>query len=135
MKTLKKKKKKKKNFFFFFFFEIGNFFSNWEKSHLNPIGKGAEFRPLRTPKKIPVDRRKNAKLLLTFCILETTKRVLLQTVKSQMKCPIMWHFIRVYTVCLGKKICQQINTFEKIITSHYNSLIYSIDNLKCIVSN
>ena len=37
----------------FFFFEIGNFFSNWEKSHLNPIGKGAEFRPLRTPKKIP----------------------------------------------------------------------------------
>ena len=37
----KKKKKKKKN-------------PNWEKSHLNPIGKGAEFRPLRTPKKIPV---------------------------------------------------------------------------------
>ena len=29
------------------------FFSNWEKSHLNPIGKRAEFRPLRTPKKIP----------------------------------------------------------------------------------
>ena len=49
MKILKKKKK----FFFFFFFEIGIFFSNWEKSHLNPIGKGAEFRPLRTPKKIP----------------------------------------------------------------------------------
>ena len=39
---------------FFFFFEIGNFFSNWEKSHLNPIGKGAEFPPLRTPKN-PVD--------------------------------------------------------------------------------
>ena len=52
MKILKKKKKKKKKFFFF---EIGNFFSNWEKSHLNPIGKGAEFRPLRTPKKIPED--------------------------------------------------------------------------------
>ena len=51
IKILKKKKKKKKNFFFFFFFEIGNFFSNWEKSHLNPIGKGAEFLPLRTPKK------------------------------------------------------------------------------------
>ena len=50
----KKKKKKKNNFFFFFFFEIGIFFSNWEKSHLNPIGRGAEFRPLRTPKKIPV---------------------------------------------------------------------------------
>ena len=56
MKNLKKKKKKKKKFFFFFFFfEIGIFFSNWEKSHLNPIGKGAEFRPLRTPKKIPAD--------------------------------------------------------------------------------
>ena len=51
MKILKKKKKI--FFFFFFFFEIGNFFSNWEKSHLNPIGKGAEFRPLRKPKKIP----------------------------------------------------------------------------------
>ena len=41
----------KKKIFFFFFFEVGNFFSNWEKNHLNPIGKGAEFRPLRTPKK------------------------------------------------------------------------------------
>ena len=40
--------------FFFFFFRLGFFFSNWEKSHLNPIGKEAEFRPLRTPKKIPV---------------------------------------------------------------------------------
>ena len=45
---------KKKIFFFFFFFEIGNFFfSNREKSHLNPIGKGAEFGPLKTPKKVP----------------------------------------------------------------------------------
>ena len=51
MKILKKKKKKK-IFFFFFFLRLGFFFSNWEKSHLNPIGKGAEFRPLRTPKKI-----------------------------------------------------------------------------------
>ena len=30
------------------------FSANWEKSHLNSIGKGAEFRPLRHPKKIPV---------------------------------------------------------------------------------
>ena len=36
---------------------LGFFFSNWEKSHLNPIGKGAEFRPLRTPKKIPGHHR------------------------------------------------------------------------------
>ena len=42
----KKKKKKKKKFL-----EIGNFFSNWEKGHLNSIGKGAEFRPQGTPKK------------------------------------------------------------------------------------
>ena len=49
MKILKKKKKKKN----FCFLRLGIFFSNWEKSHLNPIGKGAEFRPLRTPKKIP----------------------------------------------------------------------------------
>ena len=47
MKILKKKKEN------FFFLRFGIFFSNWEKSHLNPIGKGAEFRPLRTPKKIP----------------------------------------------------------------------------------
>ena len=32
------------------------FFSNWEKSHLNPIGKGAEFPPLRRQKKIPAIR-------------------------------------------------------------------------------
>ena len=44
MKILKKK---------IFFLRLGIFFSNWEKSHLNPIGKGAEFLPLRTPKKIP----------------------------------------------------------------------------------
>ena len=31
---------------------LGFFFSNWEKSYLNSIGKGAEIRPLRTPKKI-----------------------------------------------------------------------------------
>ena len=35
----------------FIFLDWGFFFSNLEKSHLNPNGKGAEFRPLRTPKK------------------------------------------------------------------------------------
>ena len=44
MKIQKKKK--------IFFFQIGIFFfSNWEKSHLIPIGKGAEFRSLKTKKK------------------------------------------------------------------------------------
>ena len=51
MKILKKKKKKK--IFFFFFLRLGICFSNREKSHLNPIRKGAKFWPLRTPKKIP----------------------------------------------------------------------------------
>ena len=37
---------------FFFFFEIGNLFSNWEKSHLNPMGKGPISAPEDT-KKIP----------------------------------------------------------------------------------
>ena len=30
------------------------FSADWEKSHLNSIGNGALFRPLRLPKKIPV---------------------------------------------------------------------------------
>ena len=33
------------------------------------------------------------------CILVTPKCKFWQTVKTQMKCCIMWHFIRVYTVC------------------------------------
>ena len=36
-------------------------------------------------------------------ILKTPKLVLLQTMKTQMKGCIMRHFIRVYTVCKGKK--------------------------------
>ena len=38
-------------------------------------------------------------IVLTLCILETPKRVLLQIVKTLMKCSIMLHFIRVCTVC------------------------------------
>ena len=41
-----------------------------------------------------------AQVYLTLCILETPKRVLWQAVKTQMKCSIMLHFIRVFTVCL-----------------------------------
>ena len=46
--------------------------------------------------------RDNA-FLLTLCIRETPNQVLLQTVKTQMKCSIMLHFIRVYTVYKGKE--------------------------------
>ena len=35
----------------------------------------------------------------TLCRPETTKWVQWFTVKTQMKCSIMWHFIRVFTVC------------------------------------
>ena len=38
------------------------------------------------------------------------KWVLLQTVKTQMKCSIMLHFIRVYTICIGKTDLQTKNT-------------------------
>ena len=36
-----------------FSFDWEFFSSNWEKCHLNCIGNGALFRPLRHPKKIP----------------------------------------------------------------------------------
>ena len=38
-------------------------------------------------------------MLNPFVYGETPKWVLLQTVKTQMKCRIMRHFIRVYIVC------------------------------------
>ena len=53
---------------------------------------------------------------LTLCIWGTRKWVLMQTVKTQMKCSIMLHFIRVYTVCKGKKDIKTKNTFFVIIT-------------------
>ena len=49
-------------------------------------------------------------LFLTLCIRETPKQLLLQTVKTQVKCSIMLHFISVYTVCMVKKIFRQKNT-------------------------
>ena len=41
--------------------------------------------------------------VLTRCIRETPKRVLLRIVKAPMKCSIMLRFIRVYTVCFDRK--------------------------------
>ena len=40
---------------------------------------------------------------LTLYIRETHERVFLQTVKTQMKCSIKLHFIRVYTVFVRQK--------------------------------
>ena len=45
-------------------------------------------------------------LCLILCIQETPKQVLLQTVKTHMKCSIMLHFIRVYIVWKGQKDLQ-----------------------------
>ena len=50
---------------------------------------------------------------LGLCIRETPKRVFLQMVKTHMKCSIMLHFIRVYTVCPGKKNLKTKNTVCK----------------------
>ena len=47
---------------------------------------------------------------LTLRIRETSKQVLLQNVKTRMKCSIMLHFIRVYTVCKGEKGRQTKNS-------------------------
>ena len=51
---------------------------------------------------------------LTLCILEIPKQVLVQTEKTQIKCSML-HFIRVYTVCIGKKVLETKECF-KIIT-------------------
>ena len=68
---------------------------------------------------------------LTLCIQEAPKQVLVQIVKTQMKCSIMLHFIRVYTVCKGFK---EFQTKEyKIITWH--PLICTIYHPKFTVSN
>ena len=52
-----------------------------------------------------------------MCIWETLKQVFLKTVKTQIKCSIMLHFIRVNTVCKGQKDLQtedKYNIFGKL---------------------
>ena len=49
--------------------------------------------------------------------LVTPKCVLWQTVKTQMKCCIMQHFIVVYTVCKGKTILAE---WDSILFGNYN---------------
>ena len=59
----------------------------------------------------------NTVIPLTLCNRQFPKPVLLQTVKTQMKCSRMLHFIRVYTVCEGKK---DLQTKEYTIFENYN---------------
>ena len=54
----------------------------------------------------------HSKHFLTLSILVTPKCVLWQTVKTQMKCRKMRHFIRVYTVYYAKTFVRKRNTFE-----------------------
>ena len=57
---------------------------------------------------------------LTLCIWETPKEVLLQTVKTQMKCSIMLHFIRLDTVRKGKKKDLQTKENNIFFFANYN---------------
>ena len=52
---------------------------------------------------------------LTLCILETPKWVILQTVKAQIKCSIMFHFIRVYTT----KVKKRSSDIKKLLKKNY----------------
>ena len=71
---------------------------------------------------------------LPLCIWETSKRVLLQTVQTQMKCSIMRHFIRVSTVKVTK-IFRQKNT---IFLENYNltplDMYNGLSQMYCIKS-
>ena len=69
----------------------------------------------------------------TLCIWETPKWVLLQTVKTQMKCHTMQHFIRAYTVCKGKKDLQtKIQYFLKINSLTPLDMYNGISQLYCL---
>ena len=58
-----------------------------------------------------------------------------QLVKSQMKCPIMQYFIRVYTVCSDKKLSseKEMQFYLEPLTCDPSN--YTIDHPMCIVSN
>ena len=66
--------------------------------------------------------------------MKPPKQVLLQTVKTQMKCNIMLHFIMVYTVCKGKKILRQKNKkkFFLIITLPPLDMYNGLSQVCCI---
>ena len=64
-------------------------------------------------------------LFLTLCIWESPKQVCLQTVKTQIKCSIMLHFIRVYTVCKGKT---DLQTIEDKKFENYNLTPFDMYN-------
>ena len=64
---------------------------------------------------------------LTLFILDTGKQVLFQTVKTQMKCCIMRHFIRVCTVCQDKNNLQGLKYIKNLEILTCKSLKYKMD--------
>ena len=79
-----------------------------------------------------VSRPGMTQISLNSYMTDYRTRVLLQTVKTQMKCSIMLHFIRVYTVCKGKKDLQtkEYNIFVlKIIIWHPRKVQWTIPTL------
>ena len=64
---------------------------------------------------------------------ENPKLVLWQTVKTQMKCRIMQHFIRVSTFCLDETDLQRNTIFLEIITCYPS--IYIMDHPDLTVPN
>ena len=69
--------------------------------------------------------------VLTFCLRQTCKLVLWQTVKTQVKCSIMLHFIRIYTVCKGKRDLQTkeskfVENYRPTLLALYNALSHSM---------
>ena len=79
----------------------------------------------------------------TLFILDTGKQVLLQTVKTQMKCRIRRHFIRVSSVCLrlkqtsGIEICNfiEISTCDPIKIQNGQFHTYCINMIGIIHQN
>ena len=110
MKILKKKKN------FFFFYEIENFFFKLGKSHLNPIGKGAEIQHLRTQKKIPAHVSKNK---WACCSQQNHKMIGITVFSNKM-------IINQLVECaFGKQVCHVYPQFSNQI-GHYVICIPSI---------
>ena len=74
-------------------------------------------------------------LATTFGDLKCPERVLWQTMKTKMKCRKLRHFIRVYTVYLGKLHLQRkkYNIILEVITG--DPSIYTVDHPDITVSN
>ena len=89
--------------------------SNTARARHNATGGSLGWKPLHKPQCYTISKlvsttsshmylcevfvNFNQFTLLTHCIQKTLKQVLWQTVKTQMKCTTMLHFIRVCTVC------------------------------------